>query len=563
MTNDIPALAAAVREVAPGRADPRRRDLGAGCRAVRDGRVGPGPRGHRARRRRGCRAPGHGHGGRGAARLGRRRDARGCRASTSTSSATATPPANGETPVDARRSRSMYQVDEGLRLMQAEGDGVFARHAACQAMTRAGLRAHRLRAARGRRRRQPDRDRGLDPGRAWTGRPSTPALKRARPGARRRPGQAQGQDLPARAPGLGHDGRHPRRRSASSRRPPSSAASTSRPGAAVAAAQRALARRPRGPAMRILVVEPLAAEGIELLRRHHDVDEKLGLAARGDHRDPARLRRARRPQPGQGRRRADRRGHPARRHRPGRRRRGQRGPRGRDPGRHRRRQRPHRQHDRRRGAHARAAVRARAQDRRRRRVDAPGRVEALRSSRASRCAARPWASSGLGKIGQAIAVRARAMQMTVLGSDPFVTPEQAANLGVELVTFDDLVARADAITVHVPKTKGDDRPDQRRRHRADEARRPAAQRRARRRHRRGGPRRRPARRPGRRRRDRRLHGGAADGLPAPRRAEHAAHAAPGRVHRRGPGRGGRGGRGADPRRARRALRRGTRSTRRC
>ena len=25
----------------------------------------------------------------------------------------------------------MYQVDEGLRLMQAEGDGVFARHAAC------------------------------------------------------------------------------------------------------------------------------------------------------------------------------------------------------------------------------------------------------------------------------------------------------------------------------------------------------------------------------------------------------------------------------------------------
>ena len=35
----------------------------------------------------------------------------------------------------------MYQVDEGLRLMQAEGDGVFERHAAAQAMTRAGLRA--------------------------------------------------------------------------------------------------------------------------------------------------------------------------------------------------------------------------------------------------------------------------------------------------------------------------------------------------------------------------------------------------------------------------------------
>jgi aspartate aminotransferase-like enzyme len=35
----------------------------------------------------------------------------------------------------------MYQVDEGLRLMRAEGEGVFARHAAAAAMTRAGLRA--------------------------------------------------------------------------------------------------------------------------------------------------------------------------------------------------------------------------------------------------------------------------------------------------------------------------------------------------------------------------------------------------------------------------------------
>ena len=61
---------------------------------------------------------------------------------------------------------------------------------------------------------------------------------------------------------------------------------------------------------------------------------------------------------------------------------------------------------------------------------------------------------GLGKIGQAIAIRARAMQMTVLGSDPFVTSDQAANLGVELVSFDELVERSDAITVHVPKNKG-------------------------------------------------------------------------------------------------------------
>jgi D-3-phosphoglycerate dehydrogenase / 2-oxoglutarate reductase len=60
---------------------------------------------------------------------------------------------------------------------------------------------------------------------------------------------------------------------------------------------------------------------------------------------------------------------------------------------------------------------------------------------------------GLGKIGQAIAVRARAMEMTVIAADPFVTAEQAANVGVELVAFDDLVERADVITVHVPMTR--------------------------------------------------------------------------------------------------------------
>src|SRR4029078_10511485 len=59
----------------------------------------------------------------------------------------------------------------------------------------------------------------------------------------------------------------------------------------------------------------------------------------------------------------------------------------------------------------------------------------------------------LGKIGQAIAARAVAMEMTVLASDPFVTAEQAALHGVELVTFDTLVERSDVITVHVPLTR--------------------------------------------------------------------------------------------------------------
>ena len=60
---------------------------------------------------------------------------------------------------------------------------------------------------------------------------------------------------------------------------------------------------------------------------------------------------------------------------------------------------------------------------------------------------------GLGKIGQAIAARAVAMEMVVLAADPFVSAEQAALHGVALVTFDQLVARADVITVHVPLTR--------------------------------------------------------------------------------------------------------------
>ena len=60
---------------------------------------------------------------------------------------------------------------------------------------------------------------------------------------------------------------------------------------------------------------------------------------------------------------------------------------------------------------------------------------------------------GLGKIGQAIAARARAMEMTVLAADPYVTAEQAQHHGVELVSFDDLLARADVVSVHVPLTR--------------------------------------------------------------------------------------------------------------
>ncbi len=47
---------------------------------------------------------------------------------------------NGESPWTPAVA-VMYQVDEGIRLMAAEGDGVYRRHATCAAMTRAGLKA--------------------------------------------------------------------------------------------------------------------------------------------------------------------------------------------------------------------------------------------------------------------------------------------------------------------------------------------------------------------------------------------------------------------------------------
>jgi D-3-phosphoglycerate dehydrogenase len=57
---------------------------------------------------------------------------------------------------------------------------------------------------------------------------------------------------------------------------------------------------------------------------------------------------------------------------------------------------------------------------------------------------------GLGRIGIAVAARARAMEMTLLGSDPFVSAEQAAQYGFRLLPLRQLLARADVVTVHVP-----------------------------------------------------------------------------------------------------------------
>ncbi|MEJ2868618.1 phosphoglycerate dehydrogenase [Actinomycetospora sp. OC33-EN08] len=59
---------------------------------------------------------------------------------------------------------------------------------------------------------------------------------------------------------------------------------------------------------------------------------------------------------------------------------------------------------------------------------------------------------GLGKIGQLVAARIGAFDTTVIAYDPYLPASRAAQLGIELVDLDELLARADMMTIHLPKT---------------------------------------------------------------------------------------------------------------
>ncbi len=60
---------------------------------------------------------------------------------------------------------------------------------------------------------------------------------------------------------------------------------------------------------------------------------------------------------------------------------------------------------------------------------------------------------GFGRIGQLVAHRMQGFGMNVIAYDPYLQPARAAQLGVDLVSLDDLLAKSDFITIHLPKTK--------------------------------------------------------------------------------------------------------------
>ncbi len=59
---------------------------------------------------------------------------------------------------------------------------------------------------------------------------------------------------------------------------------------------------------------------------------------------------------------------------------------------------------------------------------------------------------GLGKVGTLVAQRALAFGMRLVAYDPYVSPDRARQLGIELLPLTDLVAQSDFLTVHLPKT---------------------------------------------------------------------------------------------------------------
>jgi D-3-phosphoglycerate dehydrogenase / 2-oxoglutarate reductase len=59
---------------------------------------------------------------------------------------------------------------------------------------------------------------------------------------------------------------------------------------------------------------------------------------------------------------------------------------------------------------------------------------------------------GLGRIGALVAQRALAFGMRLCAYDPYVSPERARQMGVELLSLEELMAESDFVSIHLPKT---------------------------------------------------------------------------------------------------------------
>lgn len=59
---------------------------------------------------------------------------------------------------------------------------------------------------------------------------------------------------------------------------------------------------------------------------------------------------------------------------------------------------------------------------------------------------------GFGKVGSEVARRAKGLGMHVIAHDPYAAADRARAIGVELVTFDEAIATADFISLHMPLT---------------------------------------------------------------------------------------------------------------
>jgi len=59
---------------------------------------------------------------------------------------------------------------------------------------------------------------------------------------------------------------------------------------------------------------------------------------------------------------------------------------------------------------------------------------------------------GLGRVGALVAQRALAFGMQLVAYDPYVSTDRARQMGVELMSLDELMATADFVTIHLPKT---------------------------------------------------------------------------------------------------------------